>query len=380
MTSWDAVVVGAGPAGSSAAAELARAGLRVALFDKQRLPRYKTCGGGLLQRTLRALPKGWEPTVERECFQAQLVHHDPALSYSTFRDKPIVSMVMRDAFDWAGARCAEACGANLRLGETLRAVEVQDSRVVLCTDHETLGASFFIAADGVMSWTARQLRYPELRDVVPALEVEIEVDSNRFDAAATSARFDFGLISSGYGWVFPKKNHLSVGVLTTERGSCNLHRAYEHYLKAVSLTQPDAESRHGYMIPLRPRAKMFRQPRVLFAGDAAGLADPVTAEGISSAIRSGRWAAEAIIGAGLDPVDAIRHYRMRLESEILSELRCARILARLLYRCPRLRRWALRRGGQGLAEFVTDVTLGHTTYRAGIGRPRNWLKFLAGWS
>ena len=123
------------------------------------------------------------------------------------------------------------------------------------------------------------------------------------------------------------------------------------------------------------RARMFEAPRVLLTGDAAGLADPVTAEGISAAIRSGQLAAAAILAGRFDDAATRRDYRKRLQATLLPELRIARMLARVLYDFPRVRAWLFARHGQRMSEFVTRVVMGESSYRDAIRRG-NILKLL----
>ncbi len=373
---YDVAVVGAGPGGSAAALALSRGGLRVAILEKAALPRYKTCGGGLLGRTLQMLPVDVRAVVERECLSAELHHHGPALSFAAHRERPIVSMVMRDRFDHLLTAAAEAAGAKLLAGAAVTALTVRADGVELKTGAGKVNARIVIGADGVGSVVARQCGLPELGHVIPALEVEATVDAACFERFSRAARFDFGLTPHGYAWVFPKRGHLSIGVLTTRRGSCNLNAEYARYVAQLGLGSPLAEERHGYMIPLRPRDGLFVSPRVLLIGDAAGLADPLLAEGISGAIRSGQLAAEAILESGGDEAAARRAYRGRLEATLLPELRIARVLARTIYDFPRVRSWLLARHGQRLTERLTQIVMGESSYRETVRRPGNYAKLL----
>ena len=377
---YDVAVVGAGPGGSAAALALSRGGLRVAILEKAVPPRDKTCGGGLLGRTLDLLPLAVRAVVERECFSAELHHHGPALNFTTQRERPVVSMVMRDQFDHLLTTAAQEAGTALLAGAPVVSLVARAEGVELKTKAGTITARFVIAADGVGSVVARQCGLPELRRVIPALECEVTVDAARLEKFGRSARFDFGLTPHGYAWVFPKRGHLSIGVLTTRRGSCNLNDEYARYLAHLGLTGPLAEERHGYMIPLRPRARMFAAPRVLLTGDAAGLADPLLAEGISSAIRSGQLAARAILENGFDDRATRRAYRAHLGSALLPELRIARVLARVIYDFPRVRSWLLASHGQRLSELLTRVVMGETSYRETVRRPGNYWKLLRGMS
>ena len=373
---YDVAVVGAGPGGSAAALALSRGGLRTVILEKAVPPRYKTCGGGLLGRTLALLPLDVRAVVERECFSAELHHHGPALSFTTQRERPVVSMVMRDRFDHLLTAAAQDAGAVLLAGSPVVSLAVRADGVELRTKAGAVSARFVIGADGVGSVVARQCGLPELRDVIPALECEVEVDAAQFEKFHRAARFDFGLTPHGYAWVFPKRGHLSIGVLTTRRGSCNLNAEYARYLAQLGLAGWLREERHGYMIPLRPRARMFDAPRVLLIGDAAGLADPLMAEGISGAIRSGQLAARAILENGLDDRATRRAYRTHLGSTLLPELRIARVLARVIYDSSRARAWLLARHGQRLSELLTRVVMGDTSYRETVRQPGNYWKLL----
>jgi geranylgeranyl reductase family protein len=373
---FDVVVVGSGPAGSTAALSLAQHGRRVLILDKAKLPRYKTCGGGLLQRSLARLPREISAVVQAECRVAELHHHQPELSFSCRREKPVVSMVMRDQFDHRLAQMAVAAGAVLKDTTAVLDLTVEESRARIMTSAGAIDCSYVIAADGVNSTVARKLGYSELPHVVPALEVEGFFDPSTQQRFRDAARFDLGLTPYGYGWVFSKAEHLSLGVLTTRRGSCNLNQEYERYAHALGIGAALREQRHGYMIPIKPRADLFRHSRVLLVGDAAGLADPVIAEGISAAIMSGQTAAQAIVKGGPSPEDVAAYYQRVLESTWLRELKAARFFARCLYNSSWLRRRALRRQGQALADFVTDVVMGQTTYWHALRRPTAVFKLL----
>jgi len=364
---FDVAVVGAGPAGTTAALTLARRGLTVALLEKAALPRYKTCGGALVARGLALLPPEIQTVVERRCGQAELHLLDGDLHYASAREPPgppIMAMTMRDRLDQVLASAATAAGAVLHAPCTVNGVSLDPRHVRLDTDVGPVTAAFVIAADGATGELARLAGWGDGRHLIPALEYEVRVDDATLDRFARVPRFDVGVVPYGYAWVFPKTAHLSVGVLTTRRGAINLHRWLEEYLRVIGLA-PRSIERHGFVIPVRPRAGPLARQRMLLVGDAAGLADPVTAEGISLAARSGEHAADAIVASQLDPPRARAAYRAALRP-MLAELRVARLLARLLYEHPRARCWMFRRVGQGLVEAITDVFMGARTYRGSV--------------
>ena len=370
----DVAIVGAGPAGAAAALALGGRGLRVGLIEKAVPPRYKTCGGGVLRRAIALLPLDVRAAVERECHVAEFVHHGPAMRFACERERPIVSMVMRDRFDHLITTAAVEAGAQLYAGTAVRDVTPGADHVSLATSAGEFRARFVIAADGAASVVAKKTGRPELRGVFPAFECEVTFAAEAMAPMMTAARFDFGLVPAGYGWVFPKRGHLSIGVGTTVRGAANLPEHYRRYLDVLGLGAPLHEERHGYLIPCRPRDGMFDAHRVLFAGDAAGLADPVTAEGITAGILSGQLAARAILDGGFAEPAVKRLYRTGLGQTLLGELRIARWLAWVFYECPRLRTGLLQRHGQRMTELMTKIVTGETTYRAALRRPGNYLR------
>src|SRR5262249_20668375 len=154
------------------------------------------------------------------------------------------------------------------------------------------------------------------------LDAEVEAPPPVLARFADRARFDLGTPPGGYGWIFPKAEHLSVGVgiFTRDAARRRLRDELHGYLQAVGLGEARVRSIRGAPIPVRPRADAARG-RVLLAGDAAGLADPLTGEGISLAILSGRLAAESLLTARLDPREAARTYLASLRRSVLGELR-----------------------------------------------------------
>ncbi len=369
---FDVAVVGAGPAGSTAALLLARAGKRVALIEKEVLPRYKTCGGGVVGRAFWLLPSDLSIPVEHTCFAAEANFLESNLSFRVERDRPIVSMTMRADFDQCLADAAVAAGAELLSSCTLEDLRQDGAGVELSTSRGMLRASWVLGADGALSTVARKAGWKHPLRTIPALEAELQVPADVHARFAGIARFDFEAMEAGYGWVFPKRAHLSCGILTTERGVGGLREALERYLARVGLPWPAPDELHGYVIPVRPRRGGFVRGRVLLAGDAAGLADPLTGEGISIGIWSGTLAARALARAEPDP----SLYLRSLRRELLPELRIARALAWVTYRQARLARPLLRRRGRVFTERLTDVFLGERTYASLVRKPSSYLSLL----
>ncbi len=376
-TTYDVIVVGSGPAGACTAWRLAKAGVSVAVMEKATLPRYKTCGGGLVGRAMQALPIDVRHVVEQDCHTAQLNFLPAGLSFTTHRRSPIVSMTMRSQFDFAILSAAQKAGAAVHQHCTVENVSFHGDFVTLVTSAGSMNARFVVAADGALGTIARTMGLAGGHILIPALEYEVPVPLDRLDRFHGTARFDFGLLPHGYAWAFPKNDHLSIGVLSMAYRGSDLKQAMARYLDLLGCGSVVQVERHGFVIPIRPRRGAFIDKNILLVGDAAGFADPVTGEGISFAIRSGLLAAQALIDSQLDDESARNVYTGSVTEEILPELRRGRVLARLLYNFPRARSWAFSQLGQRLCEAVTDVMAGKRQYRDLRFKPRTLLRLLS---
>jgi geranylgeranyl reductase family protein len=374
----DVAVVGAGPAGATAALVLARAGVDVALLDRAALPRDKTCGGGVVARALATLPPGVDIPVERRLDRVESRFAGAGVSVTVEREMPLVHMTRRAPLDLALTEAAREAGARLQASCALEGVDVAPDDVRLETARGPLRARFVIGADGATGPVARAAGWTEPLASVPALDAEVVAAPGLLAQFADRARFDLGTPDGGYGWIFPKADHLSVGVGVFTRSAARrrLRDELSRYLHAVGLGEATVRSVRGAPIPVRPRRAAARG-RVILVGDAAGLADPLTGEGISLAILSGRLASEAILAARLDARAAAREYLASLRRSTLGELRIARGLAWVLYSRPRLARRLVPRLGQLAGEALTEVVAGHRTYRSLIGSGRAWRRLSA---
>ncbi|NOU10905.1 MAG: geranylgeranyl reductase family protein [Nitrospira sp.] len=373
---YDVIVVGSGPAGACAAWGLAKAGVAVAVIEKAAQPRYKTCGGGIVGRAMQALPLDVRHVIEQECHTAQLGFLRAGLSFTTHRPTPIISMTMRDQFDYALLSAGQAAGAVVHQQCAVESVSLHGDFVTVATNRGTMKTKFVIAADGALSTVARTMGMADGRVLIPALEYEVTVPPDQLDRFQNTARFDFDLLPHGYAWTFPKRQHLSIGVLSTRQRGSDLKSSIARYLDVLGCGSVTRVERHGFVIPIRPRRGPFVDKRTLLVGDAAGFADPVTGEGISFAIRSGLMAAQSLIDGRFEEASVRSEYTRSLAETILPELRAGRWLARLLYDFPRIRSWAFSRQGQRLCEAVTDVMAGKRTYLDLVFTPRALLKRL----
>jgi geranylgeranyl reductase family protein len=373
---YDIAVVGGGPAGTSAVLKLAGAGADVVLIEKKTMPRYKACGGGVSLRARALLNIDISDVVEREFYRATLTLLGNNLSFSPRRDQPLISMTMRAQLDCLLVSAARRAGAHIHTGTKVVSLRFHKTHVVVETTAGPITARVVIAADGVNSVLARQAGWKESRLLIPAIETELYVSNKEMERHGRMVRMDFDIPAHGYAWLFPKADHLSVGVLSVRRGNQKLNQALARYLKALGISEIEREERHGFLIPVRPRRDGFSRSRVMLVGDAAGFVDPVTAEGIFFAVKSGQLASTALIKEKFEWPQSSATYGDLIRKHITPELSSARLLASLLYVSPRVRTWIFRCFGNTFTEAIADISAGDRTYHGSMIDPMNYLKLL----
>lgn len=359
MKHFDVAIIGSGPSGASTAFYLGKKGISTVIIEKETLPRYKTCGGGFVNRGRKNMPFEIESVIESEFFTVDSYFNNGEIHYNSSKEKPIITMIMRDAFDNLIVEKAKEFGVTLLENHTLKSLDFKENKTILETSQGEISTNFVIAADGVLSQTAKMAGWTEdTRKLIPALEYEVEVSREDFNRLSKEVRFDIDAVPHGYAWCFPKKNHLSLGVLTTKKGKINLKEYYKKYLLTLGITNIINEDAHGFQIPIAPRTDGFVKENVFLIGDAAGFAEPITAEGISNAILSGKYVAEAIIESKLDKNIATKKYLEKLNIKLLPELKSGAILSIFFYKNNTIRNYFLKKYGQRFSDLMVDILHG----------------------
>lgn len=361
----DVAIVGAGPAGAWAAHRLARNGARVALFDPSH-PREKPCGGGITGRALdlvhSAVPASTLPAVE--IVSARFTHRDRTADVALRADDsgyaPLVVAARRE-FDSALLRAATKAGARhhpIRVTGLAR----QGNTWILATRDGSHRAPWIIGADGANSLVRRHVASPFSR-------ADLSIASGYFVHGATSRDIavDFEDDPPGYLWSFPRPDHLAVGICAqADRATAPdlLDRSKRWIERHAPLTEGIRLERYSWPIPsLNERTLSVESPSGdgwMLVGDAAGLVDPITREGIYFAIRSGEIAADAIVAGG----NQAARYAAAVRDEIHAELLRATQLRQHFYQ-PRFIDLLLKglARSQRVRAVMADLVAGRQTYR-----------------
>jgi len=298
MERFDVLVVGAGPAGSTAAYRLASQGVRVLLADKATFPRDKPCGGGLTMRAVRQLPFSVEPVVEDTVRRVKLGFRY-GRSFERRTEEPLILMTQRRRLDAHLAEQAAEAGADFRDGVRATALEADEQGVTVRFDGSAASAPVAIGADGVNGLTARALGVAARRHHGVALEGNVAHVHAREDYRGRAV-VELGVVPGGYAWVFPKGDHVNVGVGGWESEGPRLRAHLERACAAYGTPAERLESVRGYRLPMRRPGDRARSGRVLLVGDAAGLVDPLSGDGMYEAFVSARLAAESVLRDELD--------------------------------------------------------------------------------
>jgi geranylgeranyl reductase family protein len=373
----DAIIVGASVAGCRTALTLAEKGIRVLLLDKAEFPRWKPCAGGITPKARPYLPDPLFDLVESSVHGAYLTFGDKYLTHLR-SEHPLGWLVHRESFDQAHLELAQSQPTvDVALGSVVRGVREHTEGVVIETANGDLTGRVLVGADGAKSVVSRSL--PGHHDRLMGFAYEGEArragswdgsggditDSSPVDLDEATL-FDFRRFPRGYGWVFPKKDHYSIGTFVYGQKLPDVKRLYEEFCSETPcLAGLDTYRARGHPVSLGGDLRRLNSRRIVLAGEAGGLVDPLTGEGIYYALRSGHVAGEAIVrflrhGVSLDS------YGDQIRAEIQEGFKSARTVARFIYDHPKLAFHLLLRNSLACRWF-TEISAGTKTY-SNLGR------------
>lgn len=328
----DVTVVGAGPAGALLAYLLARHGLRVVLVEKASLPRTKPCGGGLNQKTVELLPFSIDEVVERVTSRLVFTHR-LRWPFTRTYPAPLVTLVTRCHFDYFLVQQAVEAGAHIYDNCRVTQLSTAPRRFTITAATATWHSRYMAFADGAKGTLRRQLGFPATMPHDIGLDLDVEATPN-CPWRPDTLYIDWGTHPQSYAWAFPKADHWSIGVKGLPASGPVLSHYLRRFMQRWQLRPGADRLRYlAYMLPTRSPGMPLVRGRALLLGDAAGLLEPFTGEGIYYAVRSAHLAAEALLPASLTDTSP-QSYAVAVEKEIMPELLGGRALQQLFDAYP----------------------------------------------
>jgi geranylgeranyl reductase family protein len=309
---FDVLVVGAGPAGSTAAYRLAGAGVRVLLVDRARFPRDKPCGGAISARAMSELPFDPHPVVEHVADRMELSYRGRQPHVRGGRHT-LASLTQRHRLDHFLVEQALNAGTELRDGVSVTEISEHGARV----DGRPVKCKLLIGADGANGHTTRSLGLASERIYGVALEGNLAHNHLRDPKRwSNGVVIELGTIAGGYCWIFPKGDHINIGV----GGWVSVGPTLRNHLKELcnrrGFDYSQLTDLRGYRLPARTPGAPLARGRALLVGDAAGLVDPLWGDGLYAAFLSSRLASSAALDLLAGRSTGLQHYAHAIVREL----------------------------------------------------------------
>jgi menaquinone-9 beta-reductase len=376
---YDAVVVGAGPAGTTAAYTLGKNGFRVLLLDKEKFPRKKLCGGCLTAKTIKLMERVFgeseKDLVQRNIIDTQSNRYGIRYKFSHLIELPsdfTFHFVDRRVYDDTLLQKAVEVGTDV--AEAVKVTDLQDSAPgkyrLITSDNRCIDADYIIAADGANSLLRSRLyrltgRDNHLWHRNMAYCIEITAERTGPFKDLNFPILSFGYLRYGYAWLFPNKDKLVAGIGGLRRKNGDIAPAFRQFLSDYSIDYSGDFKKSGHPLPYGNFIKKNTSGNILFAGDAAGLVDPMLGEGIYQAHKSGELAAKAILEARENDSDAGANYSRSLQKYLFPEFVYARRWRRFLFNPVNhhLLKYSSTKWVEGQFHRLVEVIHGTRTYR-----------------
>jgi geranylgeranyl reductase family protein len=332
---YDCIIVGAGPGGSAAAYHLAKDGHSVLLLERERLPRYKPCGGGVSPQVAEWFDFDFSPVISARVRRIRCTWQLGEAVESEVPADEALWMVRRDQFDYFLVQQAQRQGAELWQATKAKSIQFASDRWQVETSQGWVTGKYLIAADGgrgvISQWLGLNPRHQQ---VAAAVEIEPRVPV----PTEPLLHVEFGMTPYGYLWNFPKVDGYSIGgavVWADKKRRYDLRSPIATYADqfGVKLSQ---EKAFGHPILVWDQHRPLHTQQALLVGEAARVVDPFTAEGIRPAMLSGVKAAEAIDLALGGDAQALENYTKIMQTEWGQEMIWAKRLARIFYTAPKI--------------------------------------------
>ncbi len=331
--SYHVIIIGAGPAGATLAYELAAHGISVLVLERAELPRYKCCAGGLTVKAAEILGINVADLAD-DVISGAIITFTGNRPYHGVSTGPIMYTVRRETFDYALVKRAQNAGACILQGVEARNIRVSGGNVEVTTKMGSFHSEFVAGADGARSRVAAAIGITRSSACIVGLICEVMVAKEDMDKWRTRIGIDIGRVRGGYGWVFPKADHLSVGIACHADKAKGLKHIFREYLESLKFRRCVVTRWAAGLLPVLEGQPTVARGRAILVGDAAGLADPLTGEGIFNAVLSAQIGATAIEKALTAGKVALNNYSCAIADTIVPQMKEALLFSKVLSQLP----------------------------------------------
>ena len=334
--------------------------MSVLLLDKAEFPRDKPCGGGVTARARDLLPFDISPVVEQTIDRVRFDFRQTA-RITRHSDRPLVYLTQRRRLDAFLVEQALEKGVTLRERARVREVHQDSDLVSVRTSDETFRGRAVVAADGCAGQTARLAGVETVCRNQIALEGNLYLGKDELSEWQGTIGLHAAWWKGGYGWIFPKSDHLNIGVAGWKLGHATLRGSLARLAQFYGYAPEAIEDIKGSPIPWRAASSPLEQGRLLLVGDAAGLVDPISDEGIHAAFWSGSTAARHLAKVVSGEARDLHGYRREIEQGLGSDIEVSQRLHDFVHFLPKLV-VSLERHGKFFTPDAFDMVLGDQAF------------------
>ncbi|WP_319421229.1 geranylgeranyl reductase family protein [Pleurocapsa sp. FMAR1] len=373
---FDCIIVGAGPAGGSAAYHLAKKGHSILVLEKLSFPRTKSCGGGVSPAIAQWFDFDFSPVVQNHVSQVKYTFKMSDPAEVELKNVTPMWMVQRDQFDNFLIEQAIGQGVEFKADTEVTGVSLQGDTWQVETNNGVFKSKYLIAADGANSTVAKLLGFTDTQKIAAAsLQVPGEVSDRR----KITAFFDFGSLKNGFMWCFPKADGYSISaayVRNPQGKPDELKKQLTKYAELFDLDASQGEYRE-HSLNLWQKDRPLHSDRILLVGEAAGMVDPLIGEGIRPGMFTGVQAAAAVSNALQGDANALANYTETINQEWGANLAKADFLANLFYKAPKIAyKLGVKRPTAG--QLMGKILCGELSYSQVADKATQKLKFIPG--